>query len=56
MKLIENFLFNFVISFVIIMFISGGGLKSSTLSATFFIAILLIFINRVVINFRNAKL
>lgn len=55
MRLIEKFLLNFLLSFVIIVFISGGGLKSSSLSATFFIAILLIFVNRIIINFRNAK-
>ena len=53
MKLIENFLFNFLISFVIIIFISGGDLKSNILSFAFFAAIVLIFVNRVIINFRK---
>jgi len=55
MKRIENFLINFLLSFVIIIIIAGQGLKSSVLSATFVVAIILIFVNRILMNFRNEK-
>ena len=55
MKRVENFLINFLISLVIIIIIVGQEFKSNILSATFVLAIILIFINRTLMNFKNEK-
>jgi len=55
MKRIENFLINFLLSMVFIIIIAGDKIKSSLLSATFVLAIILIFVNRTLMNFRNEK-